>query len=170
MARAAPTSTRWSSAAKTTTRPTAWPSSAPACALRASRTSSSSCRACPNLPDDLGVAISGQVEFVERGQRRDQIEEEQPCGGGNPAVLAHQRLVRAPRGRRCLFDARYPKQRAEQLRRVLSELADEPLLRRVTREVSAAPSGAHRGSDAPTAYWYYGPCLYCVQDIVQERA
>ena len=123
----------------------------------------------PYLLDDLDVAISGQVEFVERGQDPTKTEEEQLRGGNHPAVLAHQRLVRALEVAGDWFDACHPEQLADQLRRVLPELADEPLLRRVAREVSAAASRAHRVVDAPTVYWYYGPCPWCGTDIVQER-
>ena len=123
----------------------------------------------PYLLDDLDIAISGQVEFVERGQRRDQTEEEQERGGGNPAVLAHQRLVRALEVASDWFDARHPEQLAAQLRRVLPELADEPALRKVARQVSQAAARAHRVTDAPPALWYYGPCPLCGQDLLQER-
>ena len=125
------------------------------------------------LLDDLDVAISGNVTFVDRGQRPDALEqtddEHNPTAGQNPAVNAHQRLARALAGAAAWFDVTNPELLALQLLRHLTQLADEPALRRIASEVSAAAARAHRVIDRPADLYAYGPCPVCGVAIVQER-
>lgn len=127
----------------------------------------------PYLLDDLDVAISGNVTFVDRGQRRDVLEQsddtDNPAAGQNPAVNAHQRLVRALDGAATWFDVRDPEILAVQLLRQLLQLADEPALRAIARELTAAAARAHRVIDRPTDLFLYGPCPVCGIPIVQDR-
>ena len=122
----------------------------------------------PHLLDDLDVAISGDVEFVEHGIRGSDGGLSK-ASGANPAVAAHQRLVRALDTAAGWFDSRHPEQLARLLLQDVDQLVDEPALRKVAREVSSAAARAHRVIDAPADLWYYGPCPECGADLLQER-
>ena len=127
----------------------------------------------PYLLDDLDVAISGQVEFVDRGQRRDTVQTDDdphnPTAGQNPAVNAHHRLARALNGAAQWFDVSNPELLALQLLRHLNRLADDPALRAIARDLTAAATRAHRVIDRPGDLFLYGPCPQCGIPIVQER-
>lgn len=127
----------------------------------------------PYLLDDLDVAIAGNVTFVDRGQRRDVLQQtddtDNPTAGQNPAVNAHQRLARALAGAAPWFDAPAPELLALQLLRHLTQLADEPALRRIAQDLTAAASRAHRVIDRPADLYLYGPCPQCGTSIVQDR-
>lgn len=128
----------------------------------------------PRLFDDLDVAIAGEARFGHRGSTvagSDDGEDQDGKGPtrGNPLILAQARLREALELAHDWFDARDPGRLADELAAFLPQLADEPAMRRIAREVSSAASRAHKAIDAPPELQYFGPCPDCGRDIWQKR-
>jgi hypothetical protein len=83
-------------------------------------------------------------------------------GDNRPSIGAHP-------GVSDWFDTRDPARLATQLANKLDQLAHEPRMPNLARDISAAASRAHHVIDAPPELWYYGPCPSCERDLWQER-
>lgn len=131
----------------------------------------------PWLLDDLDIAISGDVRFVEHGVRMGTLESDAAGPSRHPAVAAHHRLclaiigdgTGAHPGCTDWFDARSPLGLALNLRLYLHRLASEPRMSVLAHDISSAAKRAHHVIDMPKDLVYYGPCPDCGRDIVQER-